>query len=127
MAKIEPSPQRQRIQVPPRSLYTGKRQYACDGALIEAIVEGTAEDPHVVQCEILELHDFHVGPRRTSHDVGAFLRRCLRRIRTDGMILVFDDQIIAIPAEKIVVQKLRFQQFCARTQTEGPFTSSEVL
>jgi hypothetical protein len=127
MTKIEPSAQRQKIRVPPGSLYTGKREYACDGAILEAIVEGTRKAPHVVQCEILELHDFHVGPRRTSHDVGAFLRRCLRRLRSEGMILVFDEQILAVPADRIVVQKLRFQQFCSRSLSEGPFSSSQVL
>ena len=127
MGIIEPSPQLQKIQVPPGSLFTGRREYACDGAVLEAIVEGTREAPHVVHCEILELHDFHVGPRRTSHDVGAFLRHCLRRLRADGMILVFGEQIVTVPVDRIVVQQIRFQQFCTRTLTEGPFSSRSVL
>ena len=124
---IEPAPQVQRIHIPPGSLYTGLREYACDGAILEAMVEGTREEPRVVSCEITELHDLNVGQRRTSHDVGAFLRRCLRKIKKEGLILVFDEQIITIPADRITVQKIRFQQFCTRAQAKGPFTTPEVM
>lgn len=123
---IEPASQIQRIHIPPGSLFTGLREYACDGAVLEALVEGTRQEPRVVSCEITELHDVNIGQRRSSHDVGAFLRRCLRRIKKEGMILVLDEQIITIPADRITVQKIRFQQFCTRAQSRGPFTSEEI-
>ncbi len=124
---IEPAPHAQRIHVPPGSLFTGLREYACDGAVLEARIEGTADEPRVSACRILELHDVNVGQRRTRHDVGAFLRRCLRRIKQDGLIVVLDRQVISIPADRISVDKIRFQQFCSRSRAEGPFSSSEAL
>lgn len=127
MTRIEPAPSPQRIHVPPGSLYTGLREYACDGAVLKALVEGTPQEPRVVSCQILELHDLNVGQRRTSHDVGAFLRRCLRRIKKQGLILVLDEQIVSISADRISVQKIRFQQFCSRGQTTGPFSSTEAV
>lgn len=124
---IEPAQQRQRVHVPPGGLYTGLREYACDGALLEMRVEGTRDQPRVTSCQILELHDVNVGQRRTRHDVGAFLRRCLRRIKKDGLILLLDGQVLTIPAARITVDKIRFQQFCSQGRAEGPFTSSEIV
>lgn len=124
---IEPAPRPQHIHIPPGSLYTGLREYACDGALIEAMVEGTKAEPRIVSCQILELHDINVGQRRSSHDVGAFLRRCLRRIRQDGLILVFDRQVVTVAPDRITVQKIRFQQFCSQSYSDGPFTSEDVI
>ena len=123
---IEPAPHTQRIHVPPGALYTGLREYACDGAVLEARIEGTREQPRISSCRILELHDVSAGQRRTRHDVGAFLRRCLRRIKQDGLIIIFGDQVIPVPAERIAVDKIRFQQYCSQSETEGPFTSSDV-
>lgn len=123
---IEPAAHTQRVHVPPGSLYTGLRQYACDGAVLEMRIEGTPEQPRVMACQILELHDINVGQRRTRQDVGAFLRRCLKRIQCDGLIVVMGPQVLAIPADRVSVDKIRFQQFCSKSQTEGPFTSVDV-
>ena len=122
---IEPAPHTQRIHVPPGALYTGLREYACDGAVLEARIEGTREQPRVSSCRILELHDVNAGQRRTRHDVGAYLRRCLRRIKQDGLIITIGEQVIPVPPERIAVDKIRFQQFCSRSQTEGPFSSPD--
>ena len=124
---IKPAPHAQRIHVPPGSLYTGLREYACDGAVLEARIEGSRESPRVSSCRILELHDVNVGQRRTRHDVGAFLRRCLRRIKQDGLIVVMGPQVLSIPAERISVDKIRFQQFCSRSAADGPFSSADAL
>ena len=124
---IEPASYSQKIHVPPGSLYTGLREYACDGAVLKARVEGTRDQPRVSSCQILELHDVNVGQRRTRHDVGSFLRRCLRRIKQDGLIVVMDGQVLTIPAERISVEKIRFQQFCSQAEAAGPFTSGEAM
>lgn len=122
---IEPAPRPQRIQLSPGELYTGHRQYACDGAVLRALVEGTVDQPRVSSCKVLELHDVSVGQRRTRHDVGAYLRRCLQRIKNNGLIVVRGPQVISISADRISVEEVKFQQFCSRGRTEGPFTDSE--
>ncbi|RDV37777.1 hypothetical protein DV096_11695 [Bradymonadaceae bacterium TMQ3] len=124
---IEPSEHYQKIHVPPGGVFTGLREYACDGAVVRARVGGSAEEPRLETCEILELHDLNVGQRRTRHDVGAFLRRCLRRLQRDGLILVLGEQVLTIPGDQIEVNRVRFQQFCSRAQASGPFTSSEPV
>ena len=124
---IEPAPHPQKIRVPRGGLYTGVREYACDAALLEVVVEGTREHPRVARCRILELHDLNVGQRRTRHDVGAFLRRCLKRIEADGLIVVIEPQVLSIPPQRITVDKIRFQQFCSRGRADGPFTSSNAV
>ena len=124
---IEPASTTQRIHVPPGGLYTGLREYACDGAVLEARIEGSAEHPRVTFCRILELHDVNVGQRRTRHDVGAFLRRCLQRIKRDGLIVIKDEQVLSIPADRISAGNIRFQQYCSSGRAEGPFTSSEAI
>jgi len=55
------------------------------------------------------------------------LRRCLRRLQRDGMIIVLGDQVLSISGEKIEVNRVRFQQFCSRAQAAGPFTSPEPV
>ncbi|RAL20798.1 hypothetical protein DL240_15910 [Lujinxingia litoralis] len=127
MAVIEPSESWQRLHVPPGGVYTGLREYACDGAVVRALIGGSTEEPRLEGCEVLELHDLNVGQRRTRHDVGAFLRRCLRRLRQDGMILVVDGVVLSIPGDRIEVKRVRFQQFCSRAQALGPFTSPEPV
>jgi hypothetical protein len=124
---IEPASQTQRIHVPPGALYTGRREYACDGAVLELRVEGTRDQPRVTSCQIRELHDINVGQRRTRHDVGAFLRRCLRRIKRHGLIVVMDGQVLAVPADRISIDEIRFQQFCTQGQARGPFTSADEM
>lgn len=124
---IEPASRPQTIHVSPGELYTGLREYACDGAVLEARVEGTVEHPRVSSCRILELHDLNVGQRRTRHDVGGFLRRCLQRIRHDGLIVIRDEQVLSIPPERISVDKIRFQQYCSKSRAEGPFTAADEI
>lgn len=124
---IEPAPQTQRVHVPPGGLYTGQREYACDGGILEMMVEGTREQPRVTACKIRELHDIKLGQRRTRHDVGAFLRRCLRRIKRQGLIVVLDGQILSVPADRISVDEIRFQQFCTQAKSRGPFMSDDFL
>ncbi|MFU8803459.1 MAG: hypothetical protein ACNA8W_06600 [Bradymonadaceae bacterium] len=119
---IQPAENSQRIHLPPGSVFTGLMEYACDGAIVEARIDGTLEEPSVASCNIVELHDLAYGRRRTRQDVGAFLRRCLKRLQIDGMIIVLGDQILAVPAERITVQKVRFQQYCSRTHQDGPFS-----
>lgn len=124
---IRPAPHTQRVHVPPGSLFTGLREYACDGAVLEVKVAGTVSQPRVITCRVVELHDVNVGQRRTRHDVGAFLRRCLERIKEDGLVVVLGEQVISVPAARIEVDKIRFQQFCSRSEAEGPFSSAEEL
>jgi hypothetical protein len=119
---IEPRAGVQRIHLPPGSLFTGTMAYACDGAILEAQVDGTLEEPTIASCQILELHDLAYGRRRSRQDVGAFLRRCLKRLQAEGMVIVLGGQILAVPAERIVVDKVRFQQYCSRSDDEGPFS-----
>ena len=124
---IEPAPTTQRIHVPPGGLYTGLREYACDGAVLELRVEGSRDHPRVSQCRIVELHDVNVGQRRTRHDVGAFLRRCLQRIKRDGLIVIKDQQVVSIPADRISAEGIRFQQYCSSSRADGPFSSSDAI
>lgn len=120
---LTPSAQPQRIHLPPGSLYTGTRAYACDGAVIEALVEGSPDAPRLTQCTILELHDLNPERRRTRHDVGAFLRRCLRRIIAEGLIIILDDHVLWVPADRIAYTGVRFQQYCTPDRRHGPFYS----
>lgn len=122
---IRPGTSSQRIHLPPGSVHTGLMEYACDGAIIDAQIDGSLEEPIISACNILELHDLAYGRRRSRQDVGAFLRRCLRRLQAEGMIIVVGDQILPVPAERITVEKVRFQQYCSRSEQEGPF--SELL
>ncbi len=124
---IKPAEQPQKIHVTPGELYTGLREYACDGAVLQARVEGTVEHPRVTRCQVLELHDLNLGQRRTRYDVGGFLRRCLQRIRQDGLIVVRRPQVLTIPPERIEVGKVRFQQYCSAGRAEGPFTSDDEV
>lgn len=124
---IEPASQTQRVHVPPGALYTGLREYACDGAILELQVEGTREQPRVTSCTIRELHDVNVGQRRTRHDVGSFLRRCLRRLKKEGLILVMEGQVLTVPPDRVTVEEIRFQQFCTAGQAEGPFSSPDAI
>lgn len=124
---IEPASRTQKIHVSPGELYTGLREYACDGAVLEARIGGTVDHPRVQSCRILELHDLNVGQRRTRHDVGGFLRRCLQRIRRDGLIVVRGPQVLTIPPDRISVEKIRFQQFCSKSRAEGPFSSEDEI
>lgn len=124
---IEPASRTQTIHLPPGQLYTGLRQYACDGAVLEALVEGTTEQPRISSCRIVELHDINVGQRKTRHDVGAYLRRCLQRVNEEGLIVVRPPQVISIPAQRISVGDIRFQQFCSPGRTDGPFSSPDEI
>lgn len=118
---IEPALQPQRIRLPSGSVFTGTRAFACDGMLIEAVVDGTVEEPHIASCTVLEMHDLSVGRRRSRYEVGAFLRRALRRVREEGLLIILGDQVLCIPSDRIVAEGVHFQQYCARLPTPGPF------
>ncbi len=123
--RLEPALHPQRIHLPPGSLFTGTRAYACDGGVIRAVVEGTKEQPRMAEVTILELHDMALGRRRSRQSIGATLRRCLRRLQSEGMIVVLGDQVATVPAERISVEEIRFQQFCTPIRSGGPFRGGE--
>ena len=124
MPVLQPHDEPQRLRLGPGTLFTGSRAYACDGALLELVVTGTPEEPGVRDCRLLELHDLNIARRRNRFDVGAFLRRCLRRILAEGMILILDDghQILWIPRSRIQHAGVRFRHVCAEMDEGiGPF------
>ncbi len=122
---LRPAPHPQRVHIPPGSLYTGTRAYGCDGGVIRAMVEGTEREPRIAEATILELHDMALGRRRSRQAIGSILRRCLRRLQREGMILVMGDQVAMVPADRISVEDIRFQQFCTPIRSGGPFRQGE--
>ncbi len=103
----------------PERVLTGLGRRACDGAVVELTVD---EDGRVAQARVLELHDINTSERRPEHEVAWFLRRCAALIAAEGLTLIGEQDVVYyIPADRVVIDKLRFQQFCTPATERGPF------
>jgi hypothetical protein len=106
----------------PEQIFTGLGRRACDGAVLEVDFEQDGEEPEVaVKARLIELHDLNIAERRSEREVAWFLKRCLSRIRQEGLTLIIDQQVHYLPPEHIEVEQIRYRQFCTPPTEAGPF------
>lgn len=100
---------------------TGRR--ACDGLEVELQIEERGSLQVVVEARVLELHDINVAERRAEREVAWFLKRCTTLIEAEGLTLIDKEDVYYIPSDRVVIGKVRYQQFCTPSPQWGPFST----
>ncbi len=75
-----------------------------------------------VEAKIEQLHDLNVGRHRTVVETREHLRRCLRLLMREGMLLRLGDETWLIPADRVSsASQLKLHVFHRTDQAPGPF------
>lgn len=112
----------QTLRPGPEQIFTGLGRRACDGAVVEVDFE-LEEDgqEQAVAARLLELHDLNIAERRSEREVAWFLKRCLGRIREEGLTLIIDQKVHYFSPSQVTVEQIRYRQFCTPSTEAGPF------
>lgn len=126
----------------PGEVWTRNRRYACDGVVLRVIIRPgvlTASIPEshwelkkdgldmrlldlAERVVIEQVHDLNEADHRTRSEVSAHLRRCLKLILAEGLLLLRLPEMALVPTERLhpaasVVQRL----YQRPSRTRGPF------
>ena len=116
-----------RLHVGPGELWTGTKRYACDGAVVDVVLrDPEADEPEVERLTIVQLHDINVSRHRTQAELREHLRRCLRLLVTEGVLITKADQPVLYARAGVVrtSPQLALHAFHRQEKSYGPFRST---
>lgn len=117
------SRRRARVVLGPGQLMTGTHRHACDGAVVALTWERVGRtDERPVEARIEQLHDLNVGRHRTVVETREHLRRCLRLLLREGLVVHVDGETWLIPADRVsATSQLKLHVFHRSDRASGPF------
>ena len=107
----------------PDRVLTGTGRRACDGLEVELNLESQGGQVSLKTVKILEVHDINSAEKRAEREVAWFLKKCVGLIKSEGLTLIDKEEIYYVPPDQIVVEKIRYQQFCTPPTRWGPFST----
>ena len=107
----------------PGCVLTGSGRRACDGVEVELDLQEVDGQLVAVEARLLEVHDINAAERRAEREVAWFLKRCTTMMATEGLTLFDKENVFYIPPDKVVIKKVRYQQFCTPPMQWGPFST----
>lgn len=113
-----------RMHLGPNELWTGRKRYACDGAVVAVTFERdpTSAADRVIGVVIEQLHDINVARHRTRGETREHLRRCLKLLTQEGMIITKDDAVHVVRPDAVAASpKLTLHAFHRPERARGPF------
>jgi hypothetical protein len=109
------------LRLGPGQVYTAWCRRACDGAVVELMVHNGAEGLVIESAFLREVHDIGVVGLKTDRETAWFLKRCVRAIETEGLLLIIDGEVHTIPPANVDTSKVAYQQYLSPNETAGPF------
>ena len=110
-----------RVHLGPGEIWTGQHRYACDGAIVR--LSWTRGDPPRIESVIIEqLHDINVARHRRRSETREHLRRCLKLMTREGLIIRLDGEPHVVRAEAVRASpRLTLHAFHRAEHRHGPF------
>lgn len=111
-----------RMHFGPGEFWTGERRYTCDGIVVSLVP--SEDEQRFASATVEQLHDINAAPHRTRSETREHLRRCLRLILKEGLLLDYDGKLRRVLASDVSASpKLSLQVYSRPNDGTGPFTA----
>ena len=107
----------------PGCVLTGCGRRACDGVEVELDLREFDGQVMAMEVRLLEVHDIKPAEQRCEREVAFFLKRCTSLMAAEGLTLFDQENVFYVPPQRVVIEKVRYQQFCTPPQMWGPFST----